>query len=141
MWKNNTNLIIWGVEQMDVESTVNYIKTQYDSEKASFLLSRMIPVDQIMLERQLLTIAHAHTNDRANAYVENIIEVYLLIFVRMLVGSLVISDLLLDVNRTFVANATIGQREYYRKDIRFCTAASLIFLSMVVSAALQVFFS
>jgi hypothetical protein len=73
MWKNNTNLINWGVERKDVESTVNYIKTQYDSEKASFLLSRMVSVDQIVLERQLLTIAHAHTNDRANAYATNIL--------------------------------------------------------------------
>jgi hypothetical protein len=57
----------------------------------------MVSVDQIMLERQLLTIAHAHTNDRANA---------------VLAGSLFIPALVSDIpllNSTSAANATIGQ--------------------------------
>ncbi len=67
MWKNNTDLISWGVPRKFVENITNYIKSRYDNEKATFLLSKMTSIDQIVLERQLLTIAHAHTNDRANA--------------------------------------------------------------------------
>lgn len=67
MWKDNTDLVSWGVLDANIEKTIEYINTHYDSEKASFLMSRMAPVDQIVLERQLLIIAHAHTNDRANA--------------------------------------------------------------------------
>ncbi len=67
MRKNNTDLISWGVEQRFVENITSYIKSRYNEEKAMFLLSKMTSIDQIILERQLLTIAHAHTNDRANA--------------------------------------------------------------------------
>ena len=67
MWKNNTDLVSWGVQRRFIERITNYINNRYDEEKASFLLSRLLPIDQIVLERQLLTISHAHTNDRANA--------------------------------------------------------------------------
>lgn len=92
MWKNNTDLVSWGVQRRFVERITNYINTRYDEEKASFLSSRLLPIDQIVLERQLLTIAHAHTNDRANA---------------LLVGSLLISDL--PKFNVSSGNITIGQ--------------------------------
>lgn len=67
MWKSNTDLVQWGVPQEFLQNTTDYISANYASAKASFLLSRLVPIDQIILERQMLIIAHAHTNDRANA--------------------------------------------------------------------------
>jgi hypothetical protein len=141
MWKDDTDLVQWGVRRRHIENVTNYIKTQYDSEKASFLLSRMVSIDQIVLERQLLTIAHAHTNDRANAYVEKVPQVYLLIFVSVLVGSLLVSDLLPEFNVS-AANTTavLGQRKYFTSAMHFLiwtlrTRTNFMFLVIIRTVA------
>jgi hypothetical protein len=113
MWKDDTDLVQWGVRHRYIENVTNYIKTQYDSEKASFLLSRMVSIDQIVLERQLLTIAHAHTNDRANA---------------VLVGSLLVSDLLPEFNVS-AANTTAVLGQLFIRTVAFDT----MYYGMVVS--------
>jgi hypothetical protein len=110
MWKNNTDLVSWGVRPDAVDNMTNYINSHYDEEKASFLLSRFVPLDQIVLERQLLTIAHAYTNDRVNALLD---------------GSFSLSDLP-KFNGTY-ANISIGQLAVYRG------ARLEMYFSMVVS--------
>jgi hypothetical protein len=67
LWKNNTDLIEWGVKSQDHEEIVNFIKANFTFEKATFLLERLTTIEQMILERQLILIAQVYTNDRANA--------------------------------------------------------------------------
>jgi hypothetical protein len=66
LWKNNTDLIAWSVPNV-LEDEAKAIIEGFPDDQRNFLMSRMSPYNQTVLERQIISLAEIYTENRANS--------------------------------------------------------------------------
>jgi hypothetical protein len=64
-FKTETNLVSWATSLKDYNKTIDYIRT-LDNETASFYLPKGLTNVQMILERQIISLAQIYSSDRAN---------------------------------------------------------------------------